>query len=249
MSSTLILLRHGESEWNLANRFTGWIDVDLSEKGRQEALRGGQQLKEEGIQVDIAFTSVLKRAIRTLWIALDELDQMWVPVMRAWQLNERHYGSLQGLNKAETAKKYGEAQVKVWRRSYDIPPPPLDLNDRMHPRFERCYAHLDPAILPATESLKLTLDRVMPYWANIIVPYLKRGETVLIAAHGNSLRALVKHLNKISDEDIVELNIPTGVPRIYQLDADLNVLSDRYLGDPAAIAAAAAAVAAQATAR
>lgn len=249
MSSTLILLRHGESEWNLANRFTGWIDVDLSDKGRQEAQRGGQQLKEEGIEVDIAFTSVLKRAIRTLWIALDELDQMWVPVVRAWQLNERHYGSLQGLNKAETAKKYGEAQVKVWRRSYDIPPLPLDPDDKMHPRFERRYAHLDPAVLPATESLKLTLDRVMPYWANIIVPHLKRGETVLIAAHGNSLRALVKHLNKISDEDIVELNIPTGVPRVYKLDADLNVLSDRYLGDPAAIAAAAAAVAAQASAR
>ena len=248
MTSTLILLRHGESEWNLANRFTGWVDVDLSEKGMAEAKRGGEQMKEEGFQVDICFTSVLKRAIRTQAIALDVMDQMWVPVIRAWQLNERHYGNPQGLNKAETAQKYGEAQVKVWRRSYDIPPPPLDINDKMHPRFERRYAHLDPVVLPATESLALTLDRVMPFWANEIVPHLKMGRTVMIAAHGNSLRALVKHLNKISNEDIIELNIPTGIPRVYQLDADLNVLSDRYLGDADAVAAAAAAVAAQASA-
>ena len=248
MTSTLILLRHGESEWNLANRFTGWVDVDLSDKGRQEAQRGGQQMKDEGFAIDICFTSVLKRAIRTLWIALDEMDQMWVPVVRAWQLNERHYGGLQVLNKAETAQKYGEAQVKIWRRSYDIPPPPLDMNDKMHPRFERRYAQLDPVVLPSTESLALTLDRVMPFWANVIVPHIKRGETVLIAAHGNSLRALVKHLNKISNEDIVELNIPTGIPRVYELDADLNVLSDRYLGDEEAVKAAAAAVAAQASA-
>jgi 2,3-bisphosphoglycerate-dependent phosphoglycerate mutase len=245
MTATLILLRHGESEWNLANVFTGWVDVDLSEKGRGEAKRAGQQLKAEGFQVDIAFTSVLKRAIRTLWFALDELDQMWVPVVRAWQLNERHYGGLQGLNKSETARKFGEDQVKIWRRSFDIPPPPLDLDNPMHPRFDRRYAHLDPAILPSTESLKLTLDRVMPYWANVIVPHLKRGETVLIAAHGNSLRALVKHLNKISDQDIIELNIPTGMPRVYTLDHELNVLSDRYLADEAALKAAAAAVAAQ----
>lgn len=245
MTATLILLRHGESEWNLANRFTGWVDVDLSERGLTEARRAGAQLRDEGYQVDIAFTSVLKRAIRTLWIALDEMDQMWVPVVRAWQLNERHYGSLQGLNKAETAKKFGDDQVKIWRRSFDIPPPPLDLNDKMHPRFERRYAHLDPVVLPATESLKITLDRVMPFWANTIVPHLKRGETVLIAAHGNSLRALVKHLNKISDQDILELNIPTGMPRVYELDRDLNVLSDRYLADEEQVKAAAAAVAAQ----
>ncbi|MFO1119628.1 MAG: 2,3-diphosphoglycerate-dependent phosphoglycerate mutase [Rhodospirillales bacterium] len=248
MTSTLILLRHGESEWNLANRFTGWVDVDLSDKGRAEAKRGGQQMREEGFQIDICFTSVLKRAIRTLWIALDEMDQMWVPVVRAWQLNERHYGSLQGLNKAETAKKFGEDQVKIWRRSYDIPPPPLDADDKTHPRFERRYAHLDPVILPSTESLALTLDRVMPFWANTIVPHLRDNKTVLIAAHGNSLRALVKHLNRISDKDIIELNIPTGIPRAYELDENLNVLSDRYLGDPEAAAAAAAAVAAQASA-
>ena len=244
--ATLILLRHGESEWNLANRFTGWIDVDLSDKGREEARRGGRQMKDEGLKIDICFTSVLKRAIRTLWIGLDEMDQMWVPVIRAWQLNERHYGGLQGLNKAETAKKYGEAQVKIWRRSYDIPPPPLDYDDAMHPRFERRYAHLDPVVLPSTESLATTLDRVMPFWANVIVPHLKDGKTVLIAAHGNSLRALVKHLNKISNDEITELNIPTGIPRLYELDHDLNVLSDRYLGDAEAAKAAAAAVAAQA---
>jgi 2,3-bisphosphoglycerate-dependent phosphoglycerate mutase len=245
MTATLILLRHGESEWNLANRFTGWVDVDLSERGLTEARRAGTQLRDEGYQVDIAFTSVLKRAIRTLWIALDEMDQMWVPVVRAWQLNERHYGSLQGLNKGETAKKFGDDQVKIWRRSFDIPPPPLDLDDKMHPRFERRYAQLDPVVLPATESLKITLDRVMPFWANTIVPHLKRGETVMIAAHGNSLRALVKHLNKISDQDILELNIPTGMPRAYELDHDLNVLSDRYLADEEQVKAAAAAVAAQ----
>jgi 2,3-bisphosphoglycerate-dependent phosphoglycerate mutase len=245
MSATLILLRHGESEWNLANRFTGWVDVDLSEKGRGEATRAGQQLKAEGFKVDICFTSVLKRAIRTLWIALSEMDQMWVPVERAWQLNERHYGHLQGLNKAETAKKFGDDQVKVWRRSFDIPPPPLPEDDAMNPKFDRRYAHLDPVVLPLTESLKITLDRVMPYWANTVVPQLRLGKTVLIAAHGNSLRALVKHLNQISDADIIELNIPTGVPRVYELDDDLNVISDRYLGDAEAVAAAAAAVAAQ----
>ncbi len=245
MTATLILLRHGESEWNLANRFTGWIDVDLSPRGVEEARTAGKQMAAEGLKIDIAFTSVLKRAIRTLWFGLDELDQMWVPVIRAWQLNERHYGALQGLNKSETAKKYGEDQVKIWRRSYATPPPALSLDDPMHPRFERRYSHLDPVILPATESLAITLERVMPFWANTIVPELKVGKTVLIAAHGNSLRALVKHLNKISDEDIIELNIPTGVPRVYQLDFDLNILSDRYLGDEEAVKARAAAVAAQ----
>lgn len=246
MTSTLILLRHGESEWNLANRFTGWIDVDLSPKGREEAKWAGQELAKEGFKVDIAFTSVLKRAIRTLWFSLDEMDQMWVPVIRAWQLNERHYGALQGLNKAETSKKYGEEQVLVWRRSYATPPTPLDINDPTHPRFDRRYSHLDPVILPSTESLSITLDRVMPFWANEIVPHIKMGRTVLIAAHGNSLRALVKHLNKISDDDIVGVNIPTGIPRVYELDEDLNVISDRYLGGEEKAKAAAAAVAAQA---
>jgi 2,3-bisphosphoglycerate-dependent phosphoglycerate mutase len=248
MSSTLILLRHGESEWNLANRFTGWIDVDLSPKGREEAEWAGKQLAKEGFKFDIAYTSVLKRAIRTLWYTLDECDQMWIPVYRAWQLNERHYGGLQGLNKSETAKKYGEDQVKIWRRSYSTPPPPLDDNDPTHPRFDRRYAHLDPVILPSTESLSITLSRVMPYWANEIVPQLKQGLTVLIAAHGNSLRALVKHLNKISDDDIIGLNIPTGIPRIYELDDDLGVVSDRYLADESKVKEAAAAVAAQASA-
>jgi 2,3-bisphosphoglycerate-dependent phosphoglycerate mutase len=248
MTSTLILLRHGESEWNLANRFTGWIDVDLSPKGREEAAWAGRQLAKEGYKFDIAFTSVLKRAIRTLWYTLDETDQMWVPVYRAWQLNERHYGALQGLNKSETAKKFGEDQVKVWRRSYSTPPPPLDASDPAHPRFDRRYVHLDPVILPSTESLSITLNRVMPYWANEIVPHLRQGKTVLIAAHGNSLRALVKHLNKISDDDIVGLNIPTGIPRIYELDDDLGIISDRYLADEEKVQAAAAAVAAQASA-
>jgi 2,3-bisphosphoglycerate-dependent phosphoglycerate mutase len=248
MSSTLIFLRHGESEWNLANRFTGWIDVDLSPKGREEAEWAGKQLAKEGFKFDIAYTSVLKRAIRTLWYTLDECDQMWIPVYRAWQLNERHYGGLQGLNKSETAKKYGEDQVKIWRRSYSTPPPPLDDNDPTHPRFDRRYAHLDPVILPSTESLSITLSRVMPYWANEIVPQLRRGLTVLIAAHGNSLRALVKHLNKISDDDIIGLNIPTGIPRIYELDDDLGVVSDRYLADESKVKEAAAAVAAQASA-
>ncbi len=245
MKSTLILLRHGESAWNNENRFTGWVDVDLSEKGLAEARLGGQQLAAEGFQVDIAYTSVLKRAIRTLWIALDQMDQMWVPVVRTWRLNERHYGGLQGLNKAETAKKYGNEQVLVWRRSYDVPPPPLDADNPMHPRFDRRYAGVAPADLPACESLKLTLDRVLPYWEGTIAPDLRQGKTVMIAAHGNSLRALVKHLDKISDSDIVELNIPTAVPLVYQLDDDLGVISRRYLGDQEAVAARAAAVAAQ----
>ena len=245
MSSTLILLRHGESEWNLANRFTGWIDVDLSEKGRQEALRGGQQLKEEGIQVDIAFTSVLKRAIRTLWIALDELDQMWVPVVRAWQLNERHYGSLQGLNKAETAKKHGEAQVKVWRRSYDIPPPELTPDDERFPGRDRRYAELGKSELPLTECLKDTVARFLPHWHETIAPAIQQGKKVLIAAHGNSLRALVKYLDNVSEADIVELNIPTGMPLVYELNEQLKPLKHYYLGDPEKVKAAMDAVAAQ----
>jgi 2,3-bisphosphoglycerate-dependent phosphoglycerate mutase len=249
MTATLILLRHGQSEWNLSNKFTGWVDVDLTDQGRDEAARAGRQIKELGVTVNIAYTSVLKRAIRTLWIALDEMDQMWVPVVRAWQLNERHYGGLQGLDKSETAKKYGEDQVKIWRRSFATPPPELEADNKMHPRFDIKYADLDPVILPSTESLKITLDRVMPFWANTIAPQLKLGRTVLVAAHGNSLRALVKHLNKISDEDIIELNIPTGIPRAYELDDNLQVISDRYLGDEEAVKAAAAAVAAQGSAR
>lgn len=242
----LILLRHGESRWNLENRFTGWVDVDLSEKGLAEAHDAGRLLKREGFEFDLAFTSVLKRAIRTLWIAMDELDQMWVPVRRAWELNERHYGALQGLNKAETTAKHGEAQVKVWRRSYDVPPPPLPRDDPSHPRFDRRYAHLPPERVPDRESLKDTLARVLPYWECEIAPEIRAGRRVLIAAHGNSLRALVKHLDGISDADINELNIPTGIPLLYELDADLRPVSSRYLGDAEAAKAAAEAVARQA---
>ena len=249
MTSTLILLRHGESQWNLANRFTGWIDVDLSETGLREATAAGQQMKAEGFEVDLAFTSVLKRAIRTLWIGLDQMDQMWVPVERSWRLNERHYGSLQGLNKAETAAKYGDEQVLVWRRSYATPPPDLELSDPTHPSHDRRYAGVDPNLLPSAESLSLTLDRVMPYWEGTISPHVKAGKTVMIAAHGNSLRALVKHFDQISDEEILGLNIPTGVPLVYEMDSDLKVLSKRYLGDEEAVKAAAAKVAAQGRAK
>jgi len=245
----LVLLRHGQSEWNLSNRFTGWTDVDLTEQGIREARQAGQLLKAEGLLFDIAYTSVLKRAIRTLWLALDEMDQMWIPVVRDWRLNERHYGGLQGLNKAETAEKYGSEQVLVWRRSYDVPPPVLDANDPTHPRFDPRYRKVDPTKLPSTESLKITLERVMPFWHECIVPHLKKHETVLIAAHGNSLRALVKYLDGISDEEIVELNIPTGIPLLYELDEDLKVVSRGYLGDPEAAKAAAEAVKNQAKAK
>jgi phosphoglycerate mutase, BPG-dependent, family 1 len=238
----LVLVRHGQSIWNVENLFTGWTDVDLSDLGRREAQTAGRQLLEEKIAIDIAFTSVLKRAIRTLWIMLDEMDRMWIPVERSWRLNERHYGALQGLNKAQTVEKHGEAQVKIWRRSYDVPPPPLSADDPRHPRFDPRYAGVDPALLPATESLKDTLARVLPYWNERIAPELRAGRNVLVAAHGNSLRALVKMLDQISDADIVELNIPTGVPRVYELDDELRPVSSRYLGDPAAIAAAAEAV-------
>jgi 2,3-bisphosphoglycerate-dependent phosphoglycerate mutase len=248
MTSTLILLRHGQSQWNLDNRFTGWVDVDLSEAGREEAHASAEEIRKAGLDIDIAFTSVLKRAIRTLWIALDELDRMWVPVKRTWRLNERHYGALQGLDKAETAAKFGDEQVHIWRRSYATPPPELANDDPGHPRFDPRYASEDPSILPATESLKTTLERVLPYWAEHIVPELDAGRTVLIAAHGNSLRALVKHLDGISDEEIVDLNIPTGVPLVYRLADDLRVTERGYLGDAEAIEAAAKAVAAQATA-
>lgn len=243
---TLILVRHGQSDWNLQNRFTGWVDVDLSPAGVEEARAAGQALAEEGIRVDRAFTSVLKRAIRTLWIVLDEMDQMWVPVERSWRLNERHYGALQGLDKAETAALHGVEQVKIWRRSYATPPPALDADDPTHPRFERRYGHISQGDLPSSESLKSTLERVLPYWHDTVAPVLARGETTMIAAHGNSLRALVKYLDGISEEDILELNIPTGLPLIYDLEADLSVKSSRYLADEQTVKAAADAVANQA---
>ncbi len=247
--STLVLLRHGESTWNRENRFTGWTDVDLSEAGVEEAHSGGRLLREEGFVFDVAFTSVLKRAIRTLWIALDELDQMWIPVENSWRLNERHYGALQGLNKAETAERFGDEQVRLWRRSYDVPPPALEPDDPRHPGRDPRYASVDPALLPRCESLKDTVARFLPYWHEAIAPAIRDGRRVLIAAHGNSLRALVKYLDDVSDEAIVGLNIPTGVPLVYELDDDLRPLGHRYLGDQAAVEAAMAAVAAQGTAR
>jgi 2,3-bisphosphoglycerate-dependent phosphoglycerate mutase len=243
---TVVLLRHGESDWNKENRFTGWTDVDLSDKGREEAHEAGRLMKEGGYVFDIAYTSVLKRAIRTLWIALDEMDLMWLPVENSWRLNERHYGALQGLNKAETAAKHGEAQVKIWRRSYDIPPPALTPDDPRHPSRDPRYAGLDPSDLPLTESLKDTVARFLPYWHGTIAPAIKAGRRVLIAAHGNSLRALVKYLDEVSEQEIVELNIPTGIPLVYELDDALRPIRHYYLGDPDAAAAAAAKVAAQA---
>jgi 2,3-bisphosphoglycerate-dependent phosphoglycerate mutase len=242
----LVLLRHGESTWNKENRFTGWTDVDLSERGRAEAQEAGRLLHEGGFVFDEAYTSVLKRAIRTLGIALDGLDQLWIPVSKSWRLNERHYGALQGLNKAETAAKHGDDMVKIWRRSYDIPPPPLDRRDERHPSHDTRYASLTPSELPSTESLKDTVARFLPYWHGTIVPAIKEGRRVLIAAHGNSLRALVKYLDNISDTAIVELNIPTGIPLVYELDDSLKPIRSYYLGDPAAAAAAAARVANQA---
>ncbi len=242
MTHKLVLLRHGESVWNKENLFTGWTDVDLSDRGRVEAKQAGEVLKAEGYSFDIAFCSVLKRAIRTLWMTLDELDLMWIPVHHSWRLNERHYGALQGLNKAETAAKYGEDQVKIWRRSYDIPPPELTTDD---PR----YQSLDPADLPLTESLKETVARFLPHWHNEIAPTIRDGKKVIIAAHGNSLRALVKYLDNMSEADIVSLNIPTGIPLVYELDADLKPIKNYYLGDQEAIAAAAAAVANQGKAK
>ena len=245
----LVLLRHGESTWNKENRFTGWTDVDLSDAGRAEAKKAGELLKHEGFVFDLAYTSVLKRAIRTLWIALDELDLLWIPVERSWRLNERHYGALQGLNKAETAAKYGDEQVKVWRRSYDIPPPPLDQSDARYPGRDPRYRGLAANELPLTECLKDTVARFVPYWEQTIAPVVKSGKRVVIAAHGNSLRALVKYLDDISEKDIVELNIPTAVPLVYELDANLKPIKHYYLGNPEDIAKAAAAVAAQGKAR
>ena len=245
----LVLLRHGESDWNRENRFTGWTDVDLSETGLAEAHEAGRLLREGGYEFDIAFTSVLRRAIRTLWIALDELDRMWLPVVHSWRLNERHYGALQGLNKAETAAKFGDEQVHLWRRSYDVPPPPLPADDERSPGRDRRYAGLTPDELPKSESLKDTVARFLPAWHEQIAPEIRAGRRVLVAAHGNSLRALVKYLDDIPDEEIPALNIPTGVPLVYELDANLRPERHYYLGDPAKIEAAVAAVAAQANAR
>lgn len=244
MAGKLVLCRHGQSIWNLENLFTGWKDVDLTDQGVAEARQAGRDLNDLGIRFDIAYTSVLKRAIRTLWLILDEIDQMWLPVERAWELNERSYGALQGLNKAETAAEHGDEQVHIWRRSYDIAPPPIAEDDERHPKFDPRYAGLDN--LPATESLKDTLARVAPYFETHIAPRLKNGQNVLIAAHGNSLRALVKMLDDVSDQDITRLNIPTGIPMLYELDDDLKPLSRRYLGDEAVAKKAAEAVANQA---
>ncbi len=243
MPGKLVLCRHGQSDWNLKNLFTGWTDVDLTETGRLEASAAGKTLSELDFQFDVAYTSVLKRAIRTLWLALDELDRMWIPVIRDWRLNERHYGALQGLNKAETAAKYGDEQVHIWRRSYATPPPAVEADDERHPAQDPRYAGIDG--LPNTESLATTLDRVRPCWEEEIAPQLKAGKNVLIAAHGNSLRALVKMIDGVSDEEITGFNIPTGVPILYDLNDDLSPRSREFLGDPEAVAKAAAAVAAQ----
>ena len=251
MSATykLVLLRHGESTWNKENRFTGWTDVGLTEKGLAEAKAAGQLLKAQGFDFDIAYTSVLKRAIKTLWTVLEEMDRMWLPIEHSWRLNERHYGALQGLNKAETAAKFGEEQVKVWRRAYDTPPPAMEKTDARYEGGDPRYADLGPEGVPATECLKDTVERFLPYWHGTIAPAVKSGQRVIIAAHGNSLRALVKYLDDISDQDIVGLNIPTGQPLVYELDADLKPLRNYYLGDPEAIAAAQAAVANQGKAK
>jgi len=243
---TLVLLRHGESTWNRENRFTGWTDVDLSERGREEAAEAGRLLREGGYVFDVAYTSVLKRAIRTMIAALDAVDRLWVPVEKNWRLNERHYGALQGLNKAETAAAHGDAQTKIWRRSYDIPPPPLTPDDPRHPSHDPRYAQVDPADLPLTESLKDTVARFLPYWRATIAPSIASGRRVLIAAHGNSLRALVKYLDHVSESEIVELNIPTAIPLVYELDDALQPIRHYYLGDAAAAAAAALRVGAQA---
>ncbi|MDX1528610.1 MAG: 2,3-diphosphoglycerate-dependent phosphoglycerate mutase [Gammaproteobacteria bacterium] len=245
----LVLLRHGESTWNRENRFTGWTDVDLTEKGIEEARQAGRELKAAGFHFDLAFTSLQKRAIRTLWLVLEEMDLMWIPVHRSWRLNERHYGALQGLNKAETAAKYGDDQVLRWRRSYDEPPPPVEDSDERYPGSDPRYRHLPKSQLPRSECLKDTVARVLPYWNEVIVPEIRAGRRVLIAAHGNSLRALVKHLDNLSGEAVVGLNIPTGIPLVYELDDGLKAVKSEYLGDPQAVAKAQAGVAAQGKAR
>jgi 2,3-bisphosphoglycerate-dependent phosphoglycerate mutase len=245
----LVLLRHGQSTWNLENRFTGWTDVGLTSQGEKEAHEAGNLLREGGYTFDMAFTSVLKRAIKTLWIVMEDMDLEWLPVINAWQLNERHYGALQGLNKSEMAVKFGEAQVKIWRRSYDIQPPALELDDLRHPRFDRRYANLTEAELPRTECLKDTVSRMLPYWHKTIAPAVKSGKQIIVCAHGNSLRALVKYLDNIPDNEIVEFNIPTGIPLVYELDSDLHPLKNFYLGDPEAVRKAAEAVANQGKAK
>ena len=245
----LVLLRHGESTWNKENRFTGWTDVDLTEQGRQEAKAAGQVLKKDGYSFDLAYCSVMKRALRTLWIVLDELDELWIPVEKTWRLNERHYGGLQGLNKSETAAQYGEDQVLVWRRSYDIPPPPLEKSDERYPGHDPRYRDVPAADLPLTECLKDTVDRFLPYWHEVIAPQVKAGKKVVIAAHVNALRALVKYLDDLSEEEVLKLNIPTGIPLVYELDDQLQPIKRYYLGDQEAIAAATAAVASQGKAK
>ncbi|MGI6075597.1 MAG: 2,3-diphosphoglycerate-dependent phosphoglycerate mutase [Pyramidobacter sp.] len=249
MSYKVVFLRHGESQWNRENRFTGWTDVPLSEKGIQEARQAGELLKAEGFAFDLGYTSCLKRAIKTLWLVLEELDEMWIPVVKDWRLNERHYGALQGFNKAEMAERVGEAKVKIWRRSYDVPPPPLSEDDPRSPRNDRRYAGLTASEIPLTECLKDTVKRVLPYWNDVVCPEIKKGKNVIVTAHGNSLRALVKCLDAISDDDIVSVNIPTGVPLVYELDENLKPISRRYLGDEKAVKAAAEAVANQAKKR
>jgi 2,3-bisphosphoglycerate-dependent phosphoglycerate mutase len=245
----LVLLRHGQSTWNLENRFTGWTDVGLTEQGMQEAHTAGQLLRDNKYPFDLAYTSVLRRAIQTLWIVLQEMSLEWIPVENVWQLNERHYGALQGLNKAETAKEYGEAQVKIWRRSYDVPPPSLEWDDPRHPHFDLRYAGLSKSELPATESLKITLERVLPFWHSRIASVIKSGKHLLIAAHGNSIRAMVKYLDNVSNEEITELNIPTGIPLVYELDEDLKAVNHYYLADEETVRKAAEAVAAQGKAK
>jgi 2,3-bisphosphoglycerate-dependent phosphoglycerate mutase len=242
---TLTLVRHGQSTWNLENRFTGWTDVGLTPQGEAEALTGGKLLRDRGFTFDVAYTSVLKRAIKTLWIIMETMELEWIPVIRAWELNERHYGALQGLNKSEMAAKYGEEQVHIWRRSYGVRPPALDADDPRHPRFDRRYANLPSDAVPACECLADTVARMLPYWHRVIAPAILAGQRVLVAAHGNSLRALVKHLDGLSDDAIVSVNIPTGVPLVYELDADLNQIKHYYLGDEAEIKKAMEAVAAQ----
>jgi 2,3-bisphosphoglycerate-dependent phosphoglycerate mutase len=241
----LVLIRHGESTWNQENRFTGWTDVDLNEKGLHEAKAAGELLKKEGYSFDRSFVSLLKRALRTNWMILDELDELWIPIERSWRLNERHYGSLQGLNKGETATKFGDDQVLIWRRSYDVPPPALEKSDERYPGHDRRYKSVAETDLPLTECLKDTVDRVLPYWHSEIAPAVKRGEKILVTAHGNTLRALVKYFDNLSEEEVLALNIPTGIPLVYELDDDLKPIRHYYLGDQAAIAAAAAAVASQ----
>ena len=245
----VVLLRHGESQWNLDNRFTGWTDVDLTEKGISEGKSAGKVLKENGFTFDIAYTSVLKRALRTLWLTLDEMDLLWIPFVKSWRLNERHYGALQGLNKAETAAAHGEEKVLIWRRSYDIPPPPLEKTDPRYPGNDPRYKDMDEKDIPTTECLKDTVDRFLPFWHETIAPAIKSGKKVIIAAHGNSLRALVKYLDKVSEEDIISLNIPTGMPLIYELDQDLKPLKNYYLGDEEAVKKAMEAVANQGKAK